>query len=573
MAQNPWLCPPLVRDTQRTMCTILLTLLLAAPQISGGGFDRIQLQIGDASGDLMGDTLGSMPDVTGDGIGELIGGAWAADAGGFVNSGVLKVWSGADGSLVWQVEGQQDFEQMGLAVAAMADMNSDGLADLAVGSSKGNGEVRILSGLDGSLIRLIVAPGNSDDFGEAISAAGDIDGDGKEDLFVGAGDTDGSMLLDSGRVYAINGATGGVLWNIPGEERLDHFGRTVLALPDRTSDGVSECLVAAPLADVGGLSDVGVVRLLNGATGVEITRFTGGAFRAEFGSSLGRAGDHDGDGIQDFVIGAPRERPSQLIAVGTASVFSGADDSLIRRYAGAVENEWMGSGVGTAGDVDGDGIDDVLIGANGVFYGGRVYIYSGRNGRRLWITESDGFGMDFAARVHSLGDFDQDGDLDYMVGEPHRRDGGLDKGGVSVWSFSPMVTSNVTSLSAAAGGSVVLSVDFPAHSWVFTSAIKYWTLMSLVGVGPNILRGWEVPLGNDGVYADSLAGIWPSPLQNPSGPLDAQGDATVTLNLGPGGATSLVGRTLHFAVLHFEGGGLDLIVHGSTRPVLIDIVP
>lgn len=559
--------------TQRTMSTLLLTLLLASPQISGGGFDRTQLQLGDAAGDLMGDTLGSMPDVTGDGIGELIGGAWAADAGGFTNSGVIRVWSGVDGSLLWEVSGPQDFAQMGLAVAAMADMNSDGLADVAVGASQGNGEVHILSGLDGSLIRLFPAPGNADDFGEALSNAGDLDGDGKDDLFVGAGDTDGGMLLDSGRVYAISGDTGVVIWNVPGEERLDHCGRAVLAIPDRNGDGKAECLAASPLADVGGVSDVGVVRMLDGSTGAEITRFQGQAFRAEFGDSLGLAGDHDGDGIQDIIIGAPREQPAVTPAVGAASVFSGADDSLIFRYAGTVANEWMGSSVGSVGDIDGDGFDEVMIGANGAFYGGRVYFYSGRNGRRLWITESDGFGSDFASRIHPLADYDQDGDLDFMVGEPHRRDAGIDKGAVSVWSFKPMLTSNVTSISSAVGANIVLDVDFPAHSWVFSSNVKYWTIMSLIGTGPTILRGWEIPLGQDGVYDDSLAGIWPGPLQNPSGPLDANGDATVTMNLGPGTVSTLVGRTLHFAVVHFEGSGLDLIVHGSTRPVLIDIVP
>jgi len=555
------------------MPTLLPLLLLAVPQVSGGGFDQAQLHLGDAAGDLMGATLGSLPDVDGDGVADLLGGAWAADVNGMTNAGMLRLWSGATGSQLWQVEGGVSFEQLGLAAVAVADMNADGLADVAVGTSLGSGEVQLRSGLDGSLIRILTSPLGADDFGEALAAAGDLNADGVEDLFVGAGDTDGNGILDSGMVYAISGLDGSVLWSVSGEARLDHFGRTILAVPDRNGDGFPECLAAAALADVNGLQDVGVVRLLSGADGSELTRFQGGAFRAEFGSSLGLAGDHDGDGVIDLIIGAPHEQPAQTPEVGAASVYSGATDLLIRRYAGDVAYEWMGASVGSAGDLDGDGTDEVLIGANGAFYGGRVYVFSGRNGRRLWITESDGFGSDFAANVHGLGDYDQDGDLDYLVGAPHRRDQGLDKGAVTLWSFSPFLSADAASISDAVGGVIRLFVDFPAHSWIFDSNVSYWTLASLAGTGPSILMGWEVPLGSDNAYADTLAGNWPNVMHQPTGRLDSQGDAIVTLDVPPGTLTGLIGRQLHFAVVHFEGGGANALVHGSSRVAIIDILP
>ncbi|MHC4838157.1 MAG: VCBS repeat-containing protein [Planctomycetota bacterium] len=553
------------------MTLFALSILLAVPQVSGGGFDRERTEVGDAAGDLMGAVLGSLADVDGDGVDEYLASAFAADFGGLTNAGLVRVWSGASGALLWEAQGLADYDEFGIALATVEDLDGDGRQDLAVGL--GRGEVQLLSGATGGLIRVLPAPAGAGDFGEALAAAGDLNGDLVPDLFVGAGDSSLGGQFDQGAVYAIDGLTGAELWRVDGEGRLDHFGRAVLSIPDRDGDGLAECVAAAPLGDAGGVDDVGVVRILAGSTGAELARFEGGSFRAEFGSALGLAGDHDGDGIVDLIVGAPRDQPAQTPEVGTASVYSGADDSLIRRYPGAEAGEWMGAAVASAGDLDEDGIDEVMIGANGAFYGGRVYHYSGRNGRRLWISESDGFGGDFAAAVHPLGDFDGDGDLDHLIGAPHRRDLGVDVGAVSLWSFKPFLTADATSVSDAVGGVVRLFVDFPERSWVFDPAVSYWTLVSLAGTGPSILLGWEVPLGSDSAYDDSLAGNWPTVLRQPQGRLDAQGDAVVTLDLPPGVLSGLIGRTLHFSVMHYEGGGSTLLVHGASRPVLIDVLP
>lgn len=209
-----------------------------------------------------------------------------------------------------------------------------------------------------------------------------------------------------------------VLFSAFGEQSGDGFGWAAEDLGDINGDGASDFIVSAPFFVLDG-QVVGRVYVYSGADGALLAVHTGQgpSERLGFGASL--AGDLDGDGVNDYIAGS-------LLRV---VAWSGADHSVLWQREGNIVG--YGWDVDTAGDLDGDGHDDVLVGENYAFdetHTGTVYALSGVNGSVLWSRDGDQPGDRMGSAVGRLGDINHDGIPDVVVGE---RAGGLHDRGVA----------------------------------------------------------------------------------------------------------------------------------------------
>jgi len=322
---------------------------------------------GDSSGDQFGRSVSGAGDVNGDGFDDLIVGAYADDNNGR-NSGSARVFSGTDGSILHTFDGDSVDDWFGFAVSSAGDVNGDGLADLIVGAYRddnngsGSGSARVFSGANGSVLYTFNGDSVSDAFGWSVSGAGDVNGDGLADLIVGAYGDDNNAG-DSGSARVFSGANGSALYIFNGDSEADYFGISVSDAGDVNGDGLADLIVGAPFDDNLGSSS-GSARVFSGANGSVLYTFNGDSAEDEFGFSVSGAGDVNGDGLADLIVGAQYDDNTGGDS-GSARLFSGADGSILTTFNGDFAEDYFGVSVSGAGDVNGDGFDDLLVGAYG----------------------------------------------------------------------------------------------------------------------------------------------------------------------------------------------------------------
>ncbi len=279
------------------------------------------------------------------------------------------------------------------AWAGSGDTNGDGLEDWLVGAPLDDGDGNTTDdSIDrgraffhyGSFAPDAIADATftgseaGAQFGFVVSSAGDINGGGADDIAVGApfDDGDGNTTDDTddrGRVYVFFG--GSVLDAFPdvtltGDENGAQFGTAVAAVFDVNNDNVDDLLVGAPFHNAGGGSgaDRGEAYVFFGSNPVDPTAditMSGSTDDGSFGASVSRAGDADGDGERDFIVGAPREEPGGLTEAGSAYLFrggSGVDDNPDVIFDGFEADAHFGASVAGPGDLDGGG-RDLIVGA------------------------------------------------------------------------------------------------------------------------------------------------------------------------------------------------------------------
>ena len=196
-----------------------------------------------------------------------------------------------------------------------------------------------------------------DGFGWHVARAGDLDGDGVEDLWVGA---PSNPVV--GHVYLISGRDGEVLRTIASERRGDQFGWYLVQTDDLDGDGVPDLAIGAPLADVDG-APRGAVLLVSGATGARLREVPGELIGHQFGEMLAPLDDVDGDGVPDLAIGAPGGPTANAPGGSEVHVISGATGARLRLLVGSEDHELYGRMLARLDDLDGDGVRDLAIGA------------------------------------------------------------------------------------------------------------------------------------------------------------------------------------------------------------------
>ena len=256
-------------------------------------------------------------------------------------------------------------------------------------------------------------------FGEEV-ATGDVNGDGRADIAVGAVQEDVGAVPDAGRVYVFDGATGALIYglNTPNPQRNAFFG-AALALGDVDADGKNDIAVGAHFETVAGHTFQGRVYIFSATSGtlLRILDTPQPENAVLFGRSLAM-GDADGDGKDDIAVGAPQQTAGQV--EGKVYLFSGATGDLILTLDAPTQQQLAKFGSSLAmGEVDGDGKADIAVGAPREFTNiqGRAYVYSGDGGGLLYTLDSPApkpsglFGSALA-----MGDADGDGRADISVG-------------------------------------------------------------------------------------------------------------------------------------------------------------
>jgi len=177
-----------------------------------------------------------------------------------------------------------------------------------------------------------------------------------------------------------------LLYIFTGEAAGDWLGLSVSGAGDVNNDGFDDLIVGAPYNDAGG-TNAGRAYVYSGETGAVLWTFTGEAAGDEFGTSVSGAGDVNNDGLGDLIVGAP-ENDAAGFDDGRAYVYSGQTGAVLFTFTGETDYDYFGWSVSGAGDVNNDGWDDLIVGAwesdAGGGDAGRAYVYSGQTGGLLW---------------------------------------------------------------------------------------------------------------------------------------------------------------------------------------------
>ena len=396
---------------------------------------------------------------------------------------------------------------------------------LVMGSASADfGPTIELSSLNGTNGFALNGANAGDESGTSVSVAGDINGDGIDDLIIGApyattdADYAGKSYLvfgsDQGlpnplNLSTLNGSTGFV---INGENAYDYSGAAVSAAGDINGDGIDDLIIGAPLADPNGDysywgasyvvfgDDQGLPNPLNlsaidGSNGIV---FNGAANYGESGASVSAAGDINGDGIDDLIIGAPYASGGDgagYVVFGSDQAWSspvnlsglnGSNGFLINSVADA---DSLGISVSAAGDINGDGVDDLVIGA--IFagteeaYSGASYVVFGSD--QAWssplelsgLDGSDGFAIngvtssdEAGTSVSAAGDINADGIDDLIIGAPLADPNGDGSGASYVVFGSDQAWTSPLNLSGLNGsnGFVINGVSAGDNSGISVSA-------------------------------------------------------------------------------------------------------
>ncbi|MCU1350319.1 MAG: repeat-containing protein [Acidobacteria bacterium] len=364
---------------------------------------------GEAANDQFGWIARNIGDVDGDRIADFVTSAPTKTVNGAANAGRIYVYSSRSGKLLWTADGKAG-DQLGTGVEAAGDTNKDGIPDV-IASGPGNGVAFIYSGKDGHVLQSFKGEAVGDSFGQHSSGAGDVDRDGYADVIVGAPASKAGGE-GAGRAYVYSGKDGHRLLTLTGSAG-DALGSTVAGYADRKRFFL---VVGAPGA---GPKKTGRTYVYDTLT--EKPKFTIEA--DDTGAGLGMMfvsvpGDVDGDRVPDIYAsdwGNNAKGPS----TGRIYVHSGRSGERLFALTGETAGEGFGTSPSEAGDLDGDGRADLAIGAwqyaGAAPSGGRIYLYSGRSHKLLGtITDrvaGDTLGFDSVG----IGDVDGDGIQDLLI--------------------------------------------------------------------------------------------------------------------------------------------------------------
>ncbi|BBD65987.1 hemolysin-type calcium-binding region [Nostoc commune NIES-4072] len=458
---------------------------------------------GIAAGDNSGTSVSNAGDINNDGIDDLIIGGRLASPNGnsyagqsYVVFGETNLGSGGslnlsdlNGTNGFKINGITAGDNSGTSVSNAGDINNDGIDDLIIGADAdgaspngnsltgqsyvvfggtnlGSGGTLNLSDLNGTNGFKIkgIAPYNLS--GYSVSNAGDINNDGIDDLIIGAPGAGQSYVvfggtnLGSGGTLNLSDLNGTNGFKINGIAGYDSSGRSVSNAGDINNDGIDDLIIGAYYNSAGqsyvvfgrtNLGSGGTLNLsdLNGTNGFKINGIAAGDFS---GYSVSNAGDINNDGIDDLIIGATNASPNgnslagqSYVVFGGTNLGSGGTLNLSDlngtngfKINGIAPYNLSGSSVSNAGDINNDGIDDLIIGANFASLNGKdavgqsYVVFGGTNlgsGGTLNLSDlngTNGFIINGIAvydnsgfSVSNAGDINNDSIDDLIIGAPY----------------------------------------------------------------------------------------------------------------------------------------------------------
>lgn len=409
---------------------------------------------GTQLGGAFGYSVATAGDVNGDGYSDVVIGAYLFDHGQS-DEGVVYVYHGSSSGLPssynWYAEPNQEYARFGHSVACAGDVDNDGYSDIIIGAPyfdhngyTDEGLTFVYCGSDTGL------PDHSSwwteilqsyaYFGYSVACAGYVNGDGCSDVIIGAPGAE-YQSSKQGLAYVYEGSIYGLPPSYYWRGELG-FGQTdakigysVASAGDVNNDGYSDIIVGAPLYD-NGSTDEGIAMVYHGSISGLPSSFDwygeGNQEDAAYGVSVSSAGDVNGDGYSDVIVGAPGYDNGHTDE-GVALLYYGSSTGLGTYiwYADPDQSySEFGLSVACAGDFNNDGYSDVIIGApmmdNGSTDEGCVFMYygsaSGLPQHSSWMAESNSAGADFGHSVGTAGDVNGDGISDIIIGA-HNLDG------------------------------------------------------------------------------------------------------------------------------------------------------
>ncbi len=394
----------------------------------------------------MGWSVSSAGDANGDGYSDVIVGANLYD-NGQTNEGAAFIYhgsvSGINTTAAAVLESNQANARMGNSVSSAGDVNGDGYNDVIVGASYyGNGQSfegaafvyhGSASGISTTAAAVLESNQADANFGHFLSTAGDVNGDGYSDVIVGAYNYDNGQN-DEGAAFVYHGSASGISTTaaamVESNQVNAYMGHSVSSAGDVNGDGYSDVIVGAHWYDNGNTNEGSAFVYHGSPNGISTTAASvleSNRPLVYFGYSVASAGDVNGDGYSDVIVGAYYYTNGHTNE-GAAFVYHGSASGINTSAAAMLESNQtiaqMGHSVSSAGDVNGDGYSDVIVGA--IYYDnvqtdeGAAFVYhgsaSGISSTAIARVESNQAEAYFGWSVSTAGDVNGDGYSDVIVG-------------------------------------------------------------------------------------------------------------------------------------------------------------